>query len=267
MNIRSRKVLFIGSIVGCLVFLTGCGALETLVNKNSAASSIGDLLNSGDKSSSTQSTVPANYPASSPAESTTGKLINLYFADSSGKYLVREQRILPSTEGLARETINQWLKGPVLKSAAEQAAVPVNTLLRDINIKNNVAIVDLSGEFLRPNPKVSPEVALYGLVNTLTQFSTIKEVQLRIDGSPLRKYGTIDASSLGYNSALVKPSSSGSSIIPNNPGASNPVSIRTGSGNAASNSGNNLNNTNNSTNNASPKPSPSSINLFDYQPS
>jgi germination protein M len=171
----------------------------------------------------------------------------LYFADATGKYLVKELRVLPNTVSLARETATQWLKGPAETQTTLQALVPTTTVLRDIAIKDNVAIVDLSKEFLQPNSQVSQEVALYGLVNTLTQFATVKQVQLRIEGKQLDNYGTIDTKNLVYKASLVKGSATTNPIGP---------SADTGSGIAESGK----------TGKEAPPKSPSSINIFNYPP-
>ena len=251
MKVRVLNSLLMGVVVFSLIFLTGCGTLETLVNKDGTSTSIGDLISGGvDKNTSLPAT--ANSTSTSATTSTEGKTIALYFADSSGKYLVKEERTLPKTASLARETVSQWIKGPAVKGATAQASVPTTTILLDIALKENVAIVDLSKEFLQPNSKISPEVALYGLVNTLTQFSTIKQVQIRIEGKPLTKYGAIDATKLVNKASLVKSTASASTnpILPEN----------TGTGKAGSGVTTPGKTSNGSTTNASP----SSINLFDY---
>jgi spore germination protein GerM len=212
------------------------------VNKDGAATSFGDFIGWNKTAA-----IPDATTATTSAET---KTVVLYFADSTGKYLVKEQRILPKTVSLARETVTQWLKGPAETGTTVQASVPTNTVLLDIAIKENVVVVDLSKEFLQPNAKVSPEVALYGLVNTLTQFATIKQVQIRIEGKPLIKYGTIDATMLINKASLVKGSTATTStpIIP---------SSNTGLGDTASDN----------TSNVVLPDSPSSINLFNYPPS
>ena len=232
-----------GVVLFSLIFIAGCGTLETLVNKDGATTSFGDFIG-GNKTA----TLPATTAETTSAEA---KTIILYFADSSGKYLVKEQRTLPQTASLARETVTQWLKGPAVTGTTVLASVPTSTLLLDIAIKENVAVVDLSKEFLQPNSKVSPEVALYGLVNTLTQFSTIKQVQIRIEGKPQTKYGTIDATMLVNKASLVKGTSTTNPIIPSS-GTGN-----TGSGVTEPDK----------TSNGTLPNSPSSINLFNYPPS
>lgn len=240
MKVRIRNSFLRGVVLVSLIFIAGCGTLETLVNKDGATTSFGDFIG-GNK--------PATLPdATTVTTSAESKTIVLYFADSTGKYLVKEQRTLPKTVSLARETVNQWLKGPAVTGTTALASVPTSTLLLDIAIKENVAVVDLSKEFLQPNSKVSQEVALYGLVNTLTQYSTIKQVQIRIEGKPLTKYGTIDATMLVNKAGLVKGTSTTNPIIP------------------SSNTGSGVTEPGNTSNGALPN-SPSSINLFNYPPS
>jgi len=249
MKVRVQNYVLIGVVFFSSILMTGCGTLETLVKKDGASTPLTDWIGAnGDKE------------VTLPATTTTGegKVIALYFPDTSGKYLMKEERMLPKTVSMARETVNQWLKGPAITETM-QSSVSTATTLRDIAIKDNVVIVDLSKEFLQSNSKVSPEVALYGLVNTLTQFSTIKQVQIRIEGEPINKYGTIDTTKLVFKASLVKPTVS-EKPIPN-----------TGTGNAGlgivvPSSSSNANSNNNNNSGALPN-SPSSINLFNYPPS
>lgn len=237
---KTARLLVLSGLIIISLILPGCGTLDTLLKKDGSNTSLGDWI--GGKSSS----APA-MTASTPAE---GKTVSLYFPDSSGKFLIKEERTLPKTLSLARETASQWLIGPAVKGSGVQAAVAPNTSLLDIAIKEGIVTVDLSKEFLQPAPKVSAETALYGLVNTLAQFSTVKEVKIRVEGKPITKYGAVDAAKLTFKESLVKgsvpKSSASASASASNPGS---VSDPVGGGKSA------LPN------------SPSSINLFSYPPS
>ncbi|MDP4128187.1 MAG: GerMN domain-containing protein [Bacillota bacterium] len=260
MKVHVKNKLLMGVVFFSLIFLAGCGTLETLVNKDGNATALGNFIG-GNKSES----LPASAGVSTGETAGTTadpKAIALYFADSTGKYLVKEERTLPNTMSLARETVTQWLKGPTgVKGTTVQAQVPKTTELIDIAIKENVVIVDLSKEFLQPNSKVSPEVALYGLVNTLTQFSTIKQVQIRIEGKPLTKYGTIDATKLVRKASLIKGTSANDPIFP-----SSGTGKSAGSSSGSSGSGSGVETPGKASNSALPN-SPSSVNLFNYPPS
>ena len=256
MKVRMRNGLLMGVVFLSLIFLAGCGTLETLVNKEGISTSLGDIIG-GDKTA----TLPAATTASTAPTSADQKTIALYFADSSGKSLLKEERVLPKTSSLARETVNQWIKGPATKGTM-QSSVPTSTVLLDIAIKENVAIVDLSKEFLQPNSKVSPEIALYGLVNTLTQFTTIKQVQIRVEGKPVTKYGAVDATHLVNKASLIKGAAADNPILPGITGSGNKASGNTGSGLSTSGK-----TSNGASPNSSQSSSPSSLNLFDYSPS
>ncbi|KLU64340.1 spore germination protein GerM [Desulfosporosinus acididurans] len=273
MKIRAGSKLVIGMIVLSLLSLTGCGTLETLINKDGTDSSFGNFIG-GDKTAAISAAASA-LTSTSTSPSADSKVITLYFPDSTGKYLVKEQRTLPKTLSVARETVTEWLKGPAAaKGTKDQAAVPASTTLLDIAVKGDLAVVDLSKEFLQPSSKVTPEAALYGLVNTLTQYSTIKQVQIRIEGKPLTKYGTIDATNLVSKPSLVKGSTPVTSIIPNlgssagtdkNNGSSGTSGQSLQPSQSSQPSGTGTSQPN-KTDNALPN-SPSSINLFNYPPS
>lgn len=241
MKVQVRKSILIGTVFLSLIFMTGCGTLETLVKKDGATTPLTEWIGANE-----------NKEVSVPASTTggEGKSVALYFPDKSGQFLLKEERMLPKTVSLARETVNQWLKGP-METDSMQSSVSTATVLRDIAIRDNVIVVDFSKEFMLSNSKVAPEVALYGLVNTLTQFSTVKQVQIRIEGEPLSKYGTIDATHLAYKGGLIKGNVPAAATVPKSGGAKTSPEVTAP----------------NNSSKASLPESPSSINLFNYPPS
>lgn len=218
-------VLFLSALA-----LSGCGTLETLIQEDGETSSLADWIGGTDKETS--------IPATSNLGD--GKMISLFFPDATGKALLKEERTLPKTLSLARETVNQWLTGPSVQGSVQNAVDPMTKLL-DIAIKDGVATVDLSREFTQIQGNVSQEVAVYGLVNTLTQFPTVQAVKIRVEGKDLNKLGNIDLTDLSYREGLISP-------------ASTPTP-------APSSPGTNVNSGKNSNQNSQPD-SPSSINLF-----
>lgn len=204
-----RLCVTIGVILMSIV-LTGCGTLQTLVQKDGEATPLSQWIGSEPQ------TVPATTNLGD------GKAVNLYFPDNTGKALIKEERALPKTLSVARETISEWLKGPS-QGKGLTAVAPATTLL-DIAVKDGVATVDLSKEFTEPVGKVSQEVAVYGLVNTLTQFPTVHQVKIRVEGKPLTKLGTLDLSNLSYKEGFVKGTAS-----PTAPAGSSGTSSKSGS--------------------------------------
>jgi spore germination protein GerM len=209
-----KRVILISLVILLCGFLAGgCGTLDTLLQKNNVQETIGKWI--GEEAA----TAPVQV---NPAE---GKTVSLYFADSNGKYLIKEERMLPKTLSLARETVVEWLKGPAGKDNSSQALVSPATTLLDIAIKDGVATIDLSKEFLNPYQQITPELEIYGLVNTLTQFSTVKEVCLRVEGKTLNKLGNIDTSHLVNKPELIKDSTEVNSIAKNNTITDSPSKI------------------------------------------
>ncbi|NMA69867.1 MAG: GerMN domain-containing protein [Desulfitobacterium sp.] len=184
------------AIVGILLltFLPGCNTLQTLVKEDGEKSPLGWLGELGQEDEE-------NIPATSNLGD--GRTIVLYFPDLSGNALVTEERDIPKTLSLARETVYQWLKGPAVMGESQFPVDPATELL-DIALKDGVAVVDLSREFTEVFGNVNQEVAVYGLVNTLTQFPTVREVEFRIEGKPLNQLGNLDVSRLSYRDGLVK---------------------------------------------------------------
>lgn len=215
-RLKWGKILAYLGVMVMSLLLSGCGTLQTLVQKDGESSPLSQWIGGTEK----------NVPATTNLGD--GKTVSLYFPDSTGKSLVKEDRALPKTLSLARETVSQWIKGPAVKGSAQAAVAPATVLL-DIAIKEGVATVDLSKEFIQPFGKVSQETAVYGLVNTLTQFPTVREVKLRVEGKPLTKLGTLDLSHLSYKEGLVKSTSQG--VAPNtgsqgvSPSSSSGVSV------------------------------------------
>lgn len=110
--------------------------------------------------------------------------IVLYFSDESGQHLVSELREVPKVEGIARAVMQELIAGPSVDSGL-LPTIPVGTQLLDINVRpDGLCLVDLSGELVQNHPggSMNEEMTVYSVVNTLTQFPTIQEVQILVDG-------------------------------------------------------------------------------------
>jgi len=173
------KRVFLLLILSILaISLSGCGTMQRLL-KDSGKQSVSGLLNN-----------TASSGTSAPALGET-RSVTVYFADGTGKSLVAQEIQIAKTVSLARETLNELLKGPGTGSGM-QSVIPKGTTLLDINIKDETAIVDLSKEIQKSVSNVSSELTVYAIVNTLTQFPTIKQVKFRVDGQPVLKIGSVN---------------------------------------------------------------------------
>jgi germination protein M len=158
--------------------LTGCG----LVNKVREDFNKGnDLAEQTDLNNPTILVETPDLTTTDAAEEK--KTITLYFADPVDNKLVAEEREIAKVVGIARATIEELIKGPA--GSGLQATLPASTKLLDINIREDgVAIVDFSGDLIRDLPVTAQaeELAVFSIVNTLAQFPTVQEVEIRVDG-------------------------------------------------------------------------------------
>lgn len=111
--------------------------------------------------------------------------VELYFMDAASQKLVKEKREIPKTVGMARATLEELFKGAADTGSGLASAIPLGTSLLDINVRTDgKCIVDLSREFisnLGKDPQTET-LAVYAVVNTLTQYPTVTEVQVLVDG-------------------------------------------------------------------------------------
>lgn len=108
--------------------------------------------------------------------------VTLYFKDADD-HLVSETREIAKVSGIARAVLDELCKGPLTPDL--QPCLPEGTVLRDINIQpDGLCIVELSEEASKiadQNPR-SEALAVYSVVNTLTEFPTVERVQILVAG-------------------------------------------------------------------------------------
>lgn len=128
-------------------------------------------------------------------ETAESLVLALYYADSAGESLVSEDRKIKKTEGIARETLNELLKGPVNSDC--KTVFPEGTRLLDINIKpDGKCIVDLSAEVRQVKSAQEEKLLVYSIANTLGGFPTVKSVSFMIEGQACDSIaGYVDLSS------------------------------------------------------------------------
>lgn len=137
-------------------------------------------------------------PTVTPGPSPTGTtIVRAYFylgsfTGSGG--LVPVLREIPKTTAVASAAMRALLDGPSATELAARPAmytdVPSGTRLLGISIANGVATVDLSSEFAAGSG-TSAAGQLAQVTYTLTQFSTVRQVRFRLDGSGTTFGGTI----------------------------------------------------------------------------
>ncbi len=123
-------------------------------------------------------------------------ILNLYYADEDSEWLipVEFQTTAGALEEQAKLVIEQLAVEP--DDETLHAVLPKNTEILDIAVEDGVCIVDFNADFYRNRPKRANEekVTIYAIVNTLTEFEEIEEVQILIEGESRTEYTFMDLS-------------------------------------------------------------------------
>jgi germination protein M len=113
----------------------------------------------------------------------------LYFATPDGSYLFPVVRRVARTEGVARETIEEMIKGP---AGGYQAItlMPAGTEINDIRRDGNAIVVDFNSAFLNASNRTQTVNALVLAMTDLTadQNFGVTSVVISVDGVDLGSY-------------------------------------------------------------------------------
>ena len=125
--------------------------------------------------------------------------VRLYYLGSggdtparAGPFLTSVEREIPSTPGIALATLRELVDGPA--EAEVQlvddltTSVPEDTLVLGVTIDDGLATVDLSREFESGGGSLSMLSRLAQVVYTVTQFPTVDEVSIQLDGQPVTAF-------------------------------------------------------------------------------
>ena len=178
-GVLTRLILLV-IVVSAVVFPGGCndnidsGTLPYLGERGAGET----LLNGGSEQAE------ANVePVEEVTATGNGNLtIVLYFVNKEG-YLTAEKRVIPKTPGVARAAMNELIKGPTAQSGL-YASIPPGTRLKDIKIEDGLATVDFTESIQSKHPggSAGESLTIGSIVNTLTQFPSVQEVQILVEG-------------------------------------------------------------------------------------
>ena len=108
--------------------------------------------------------------------------IHLYFANEAGNRLVDAYRtvVYNSNMPLERIVLEQVISGP--NSIFAYPTVSKDTKVNNITTRDGICYVNLSSEFMNEHLDVTPQVALYSIVNSLCELPSIDAVQISVEG-------------------------------------------------------------------------------------
>ncbi len=121
--------------------------------------------------------------------------ISVYFANSEGDALL-ESNLKVTYDGMMsteRLILQQLMDGPVRED--RQPVIPEGTVLNKVTIRDGICYVDFNEKFMEKRQGISEEVAIYSVVNSLTELSNVYRVQFLINGSIKKNYYNLDFSS------------------------------------------------------------------------
>ncbi len=107
----------------------------------------------------------------------------LYFADSTGKYLVPENRSVVYEAG---DTLENAIVSEIIAGPANEGLRPVvaeELKVNSVYVTDNVCYIYLDSSFLQNTLDLEAYIPIYAFVNTLTEISYINRVQFVVDGA------------------------------------------------------------------------------------
>jgi germination protein M len=167
-----RNKWFLGLCILLLaVFAISCSAIDDLLNGNGNG----------------ETPEPPNGGEETPP--VRMRLTTFYYPDEDGNFIVPYTREIPWAEGIARATLEHMVAGELsrkfLAGTGLKAPFPAGTLIRGLTIKDGLARVDFSREFL-DYPREEERLVMTALLYTLTEFSTVDRVELQVEGEKLK---------------------------------------------------------------------------------
>jgi germination protein M len=158
-----------------LIFaLTGCSLLWPSVN------------NTPEQPDPSPYTSGSFMPEIIPTAGEETRLRTVYLLDHANRYLVPYVLGVRRTEGIAREVLQRLVDSPdnavALVGTEFNLPFPEGTTVLGMTIRDQLAIVDFSEEFLNFKDATHERLAIDSLLYTLTEFENVDRVELRVAG-------------------------------------------------------------------------------------
>ena len=111
--------------------------------------------------------------------------ITLYYANEGNSEVLTEKRTvtIPRDKSLPQVALEELLKGP--ETDGLKSTIPDGTKLLELDIKDKIATVNLSGEFTGFPGTMAESMAIISIVNTLTDLDGIEQLRILVEGNDL----------------------------------------------------------------------------------
>ena len=114
--------------------------------------------------------------------------ITLYFANETGDKLKRIHRYVVYNSNIseAKLRVEQLINGPNTSEAFP--TINKDAKINSVNIKDKICFIDFDSSFLTQPNNVTVQVALYSIVNTVTELKDVDRVVISVDGDSTFTY-------------------------------------------------------------------------------
>lgn len=111
--------------------------------------------------------------------------VKLYFANEAGNRLIAayREKFYSTNISMDRFIVEEILSGPSGKIAGLYPTVYADTKILSVMTKDGICYVNLDSGFLNAVNNVSTDVAIYSVVNSLTELPNIHHVQILVNGA------------------------------------------------------------------------------------
>lgn len=182
MSKNKKAVVVTAATLATTVFLSGCGLFGGEEKKKIDPPQGVTLMENGE---ALDENVTTETKENGKEAVETSIQTELYLIDKNG-YVVSQTMELPKTESVAKQALEYLVvNGPVEQMLPNgfRAVLPADTQMT-LNIKDGTATVDFSKEFATYKKEDEKRI-LQAVTWTLTQFDSIDEVKLQMNGTPL----------------------------------------------------------------------------------
>lgn len=180
---KPKKILVLSIIFVLIISLFGCNAFNSMDNMVSEDDDGIEIVRSGEDG--------AEVNANANLRDTV-----LYYQNETG-YIVPVKRQIPWEEGIAKAALRNMIDSIAVREDLSliglEPIIPAGTEVTGMSIsEKGVCKVNFTSEFLNYDDQATEENIVKAVVYTLTEFPTIDEVILMVEGKELTtmKYGT-----------------------------------------------------------------------------
>lgn len=124
------------------------------------------------------------------SENLTEKYVTLYYANSEfDKLVLRRKKVQVAENSIEKTIVTELLTKP--DDNKLYSAIPKDTKVISVETKAEICFVNLSGEFVEnfEGGSAAAEMAIYSIVNSLTELPDIDKVQFLIDSVKVDVFG------------------------------------------------------------------------------